>query len=61
MECKDFTTFSKNLENGGRTVEYAITTDMAKQLSMVESNDKCITTRRYFVFVFKEKIVALTS
>ena len=53
-EC-DYTTVSKNLENGGRSIvrfhkkmkannatmiEYHITLDMAKELSMVERNEK---------------------
>ena len=33
---QDFTTVSKNLENGGRSIDYYITLDMAKELSMVE-------------------------
>ena len=37
---QDFTTVSKNLENGGRSIEYYITLDMAKELSMVERNEK---------------------
>ena len=36
---QDFTTVSKNLENGGRSIEYYITLDMAKELSMVERNE----------------------
>ena len=37
---QDFTTVSKNLENGGRSIEYYITLDMAKEISMVERNEK---------------------
>ena len=37
---QDFTTVSKNLENGGRSIDYYITLDMAKELSMVERNEK---------------------
>ena len=40
IENQDFTTISKNLENGGRTIEYFVTLDMAKELSMVERNEK---------------------
>ena len=49
IENQDFTTVSKNLENGGRTIEYYITLDMAKELSMVERNDKGRQARRYFI------------
>ena len=35
VENQDFTTVSKNLENGGRSIEYHITLDMAKELAMV--------------------------
>ena len=36
LENKGFLTVSKNLENGGRSIEYYITLDMAKELAMVE-------------------------
>lgn len=36
IENQDFVSVSKNLENGGRTIEYIISMDMAKELSMVE-------------------------
>ena len=54
VEQCDFTTVSKNLENGGRSIvrfhkkmeannatmiDYYITLDMAKELSMVERNE----------------------
>ena len=34
VEKQDFTTLTKNLVNGGRTTEYYITLDMAKELAM---------------------------
>ena len=37
-ENEDYTTLSKNLENGGKETDYIITTDMAKELCMVENN-----------------------
>ena len=46
---QDFTTVSKNLENGGRSIEYYITLDMAKELSMVERNEKGKQARKYFI------------
>ena len=39
-ENQDFVTVSKNLENGGRSIDYYITLDMAKELSMVERNEQ---------------------
>ena len=49
VESQDFLTVSKNLENGGRSIEYYITLDMAKELSMVERNEKGRQARRYFI------------
>ena len=46
---QDFTTVSKNLENGGRSIDYYITLDMAKELSMVERNEKGKQARQYFI------------
>ena len=61
---QDFTTVSKNLENGGRSIvrfhkkmeannatliEYHITLDMAKELSMVERNEQGKQARKYFI------------
>jgi anti-repressor protein len=49
QETKDFVSISKNLENGGRTIEYFITIEMAKELSMVENNEKGKIARKYFI------------
>jgi len=49
VENQDFIPFSKNLENGGRSKEYAITINMAKELAMVENNEKGKQARRYFI------------
>ena len=49
MENQDFVTFSKNLEKGRPRLEYALTLDMAKELSMVERNEKGKQARKYFI------------
>ena len=64
VENQDFLTVSKNLENGGRSIvrfhkkmksnnatmiEYHITLDMAKELSMVARNEKGKQARKYFI------------
>lgn len=49
IDGQDFTTLTKNLVNGGRETDYIITIDMAKELSMVENNDKGKQARRYFI------------
>ena len=46
---QDFTTGSKNLENGGRSIDYYITLDMAKELAMVERTEKGKQARQYFI------------
>ena len=49
VENSDFVTVSKNLVNGGRSIEYHISIDMAKELSMLERNDKGKQARLYFI------------
>ena len=49
VENQDFVTFSKNLEKGRPSQEYYITLDMAKELAMVENNDKGSQARKYFI------------
>jgi len=48
-ENTDFITISKKLENGGgRKIEYHISIGMAKDLSMLENNEKGKQARDYF-------------
>lgn len=57
IENIDFTVFTQKGENlnGGRpTIEYALTIDAAKELSMVEGNAKGKQARKYFIAVEKE-------
>lgn len=52
VENQDFTSFTKSGEReiGGTTrIEYAITIDMAKELSMVENNEQGRKARKYFI------------
>lgn len=49
IEQTDYVTFSQNGEKGRPTVEYAISLDMAKELSMVERNEKGKQARQYFI------------
>lgn len=39
-ENEDYMTVSKNLENGGRIIEHFISVDMAKQICMIQRNEK---------------------
>lgn len=54
VENEDFETFSKNLENGGRTKEYIIKLDTAKEMAMLERNEKGKQVRRYFIQIEKK-------
>lgn len=52
IENRDYIVFAKPGENplGGRPeIEYHISVDMAKQLTMVEDNDKGTQARHYFI------------
>ena len=49
VENQDFVTFSENSEKGRPRLEYALTLDMAKELSMVERNEQGKEARRYFI------------
>ena len=52
VENQDYEVFDKFIKNpqGGRpTIEYALSLDMAKELSMVENNEKGRMARKYFI------------
>ena len=49
IENQDFITFTENLVNGGRRIEYALSLDMAKELSRVERNAKGNQARQYCI------------
>ena len=53
-ENEDFEAFSKILENGGRSRECIIKLDTAKEMAMLERNDKGKQVRKYFIAVEKK-------
>ena len=58
MENEDFQTFTKNLVKGRPSIDYIIKLDTAKEMAMLERNDKGKQVRRYFIQVekrYKEK------
>ena len=54
IENQDFASLSRNLENGGREIEYALSLDTAKELAMVEGNSKGKQARQYFIEAEKQ-------
>lgn len=59
IENQDYVTFSLNGEKGRPTVEYALSLDAAKELSMVEGNARGKEARKYFIECEKElKVLA---
>lgn len=50
----DYRAFSKNLENGGRRIDHEITLDMAKEIAMIQRNEKGKQARQYFIEVEKQ-------
>ena len=73
VENEDFVAISQNREiqendcfpnsgskrGGHNRVEYHLTLDMAKELSMVENNDKGREARRYFIAMEKKALAAM--
>lgn len=53
-EGEDFQTFAKKLSKGRPTQEYIIKLDTAKEMSMLERNEKGKQVRRYFIEVEKK-------
>jgi anti-repressor protein len=49
IDRQDFITLTENLVSGGQRTNYHITLDMAKELAMVERNEKGKEARRYFI------------
>ncbi|MDD5006761.1 MAG: antA/AntB antirepressor family protein [Candidatus Omnitrophica bacterium] len=59
IENQDYTSFHsfvKRKVGASKRIEYAITLDMAKELAMVENNEKGKIARQYFIAVEKEAI-----
>lgn len=56
-----FDNFVKNPQGGRPTIEYALSIDMAKELSMVENNAKGRLARRYFIECEKIAAAAVTT
>lgn len=55
LENEDFQSFSKILEKGGRPqTEYIIKLDTAKEMAMLERNEKGKRVRRYFIQIEKK-------
>ena len=63
VENVDYVVFDKSVKNpnGGRPqIEYALTIDAAKELSMVEGNEKGKQARRYFI-ACEKKLTELSA
>lgn len=48
-EGTDYVTIGKNLPNGGKSKEYYVSVSMAKELAMLERNEKGKQARLYFI------------
>lgn len=63
LENEDFDTFTKNLVKGRPMAEYIIKLDTAKEMAMLERNEKGKQVRRYFIQIekrYKEQKKSLT-
>jgi phage anti-repressor protein len=49
IENQDYQRFNNFIETGGRSIEYALSMDCAKELAMVEGNAKGKQARQYFI------------
>ncbi|OMF35243.1 hypothetical protein BK133_11060 [Paenibacillus sp. FSL H8-0548] len=52
-ENDDYATVSKILESGGKSIDYVLKLDMAKELCMVENNEQGSKARKYFIDIEK--------
>lgn len=50
-ESIDYVSLSKNLENGGRSIDHQLTIPMAKELCMIQRNERGKQARQYFLAV----------
>lgn len=53
-ENSEYVTVSNILENGGKSIDYILKLDTAKELCMVENNEKGSQARKYFIAVEKQ-------
>lgn len=53
-EQENYEVFTKNLVNGGQSKEYIIKLDTAKEMAMLERNEKGKQVRRYFIAIEKK-------
>lgn len=51
IENIDYIVFSEKIEKGRPTIEYILSTDIAKEIAMLERNEKGKQVRRYFIEV----------
>lgn len=58
VENQDYLTLTKKIVSGGLAKEYFLTLNMAKELSMVERNEKGKQARQYFIQCEKQLKVA---
>lgn len=47
----DYVSLSKNLENGGRSIDHQLTIPMAKELCMIQRNERGKQARQYFLAI----------